>query len=483
MRMNVLNGWNTTLASGCGKYAWRLAVIALLVLAMGRTLHAASRQFYLKPGDRVLFYGDSITAQGFYPADVELYVRTRFPNLHVRFINSGYSGDTVAGGAAGPINLRLKRDVYPFKPNVITIMLGMNDGGYTPFNEKRFTKFTTGYTHIIMSLRKHLPDAKITLIEPSPWDDVTHKPFFMWDPKYHGPGSYNDVLIRYGQFVRQLAMKYHLMCVNFNQPLVDVLRKANRINHALATQIIPGRIHPMANGQLVMAEALLKAWGAPATVTAVQVNVGDKAVVKADNTSISGLTVSHGMIAWTQMDKALPMALMDLHDNWPQFPPLLTWTLSADKFWEAPGPNWNYVNAVTALVVKLSRFYSTLDQESLKVNGLSAGRYTLKIDGHVIGTFTSGDLSTGINLARYHTPMLAQSYRVMAAIWHEQQTRFYILRDVEVPLQKYGPSALSRKKSALVRALYHHLFHHVDAQSYAAARPQAHRYELIPMGN
>ncbi|MGC8625150.1 MAG: SGNH/GDSL hydrolase family protein [Phycisphaerae bacterium] len=483
MRMNVFNGSNTISATGFGISSWRLVVIALLVLAMGRTLHAASRQFYLKNGDRVLFYGDSITAQGFYPADVELYVRTRFPNLHVRFINSGYSGDSVTGGGAGTINLRLKRDVFPFKPNIVTIMLGMNDARYAPFNQKDFKTFKVGYTHIIRSLRKHLPGVKIVVIEPSPWDDVTHKPFFMWDPKYHGPGSYNDVLIRYGQFVRQLAIKYHLMCVNFNRPLVNVLRRANRMNHALATQIIPGRIHPDANGQLVMAETLLKAWNAPATVTAVQINAAKNSVFQADNTRVSGLTVTHGIVSWSQMDRALPMALMDLHGNWPQFPPMLTWTLSADKLWETPKPNWNYVNVVTALVAKLSHLYSTLDQEPLMVTGLSAGRYTLKIDDRVIGTFTSGQLSTGINLACYHTPMLAQSYRVMAAIWHEQQTRFYILRDVQVPLQKYGPYTLDRKKSVLVRALYHHLFHHVDAQSYAAARLQPHRYELIPMGN
>ena len=40
---------------------------------------ADSSAFYLKPGDRVCFYGDSITEQRFYGVDVETYVRTRFP--------------------------------------------------------------------------------------------------------------------------------------------------------------------------------------------------------------------------------------------------------------------------------------------------------------------------------------------------------------------------------------------------------------------
>ena len=504
MQINVCNDLDNVVARSVIKLRC-LLLVGFLVFAAAPALRAAGRQFYLKPGDRVLFYGDSITEQRFYSTEVELFVRTRFPNLHVRFLNSAFGGDRVTGGGAGTINVRLKRDVYPFKPNIVTIMLGMNDAWYVPFKQSIFHTYAQGYEHIIQSLQKHLPGVKIVLIEPSPYDDVTHKPFFSLDPRYTGPESYNGVLIRYGKFVKQLAAKYHLMCVNFNKPLVDVLRKANRVNHALATQIIPGRIHPMANGQLVMAEALLKAWGAPAIVTAVQVNVGDKAVVKADNTSVSDVTVHHGTISWTQMDKALPMALMDLHGNWPQFPQVLVWPYNRlwqpggpnwnhtwlttngkyqpTDFWQPPQPKWNYVNPVTALVVKASHIYSALDSETLKVRGLTAPRYTLKIDGQLVGTFSSARLATGINLARYHTPMLAQSYHVMHVIWHAQQMRFYIWHDIQLPLAGYGQPSIKKAEAKLLAPLYHHLFHTLERQEYAAARPVPHHYELIPGGH
>ena len=52
----------------------------------------SDNSFYLKKGDYVCFYGDSITEQRYYGVDVEAYVRTRFPDLHVRFINSGVGG-------------------------------------------------------------------------------------------------------------------------------------------------------------------------------------------------------------------------------------------------------------------------------------------------------------------------------------------------------------------------------------------------------
>src|SRR5215218_573602 len=81
--------------------------------------------FALHDGDRVLFYGDSITDNQFYPQYVETYVVTRFPNMRVTFLNYGWSGDKVGGGGGGDISTRLRRDVFPHKPTVVTIFLGM----------------------------------------------------------------------------------------------------------------------------------------------------------------------------------------------------------------------------------------------------------------------------------------------------------------------------------------------------------------------
>ena len=157
----------------------------LLLPFLAGTSLAADAPFYLKSGDRVCFYGDSITEQRYYGMDVETYLRTRFPDLHVKFVNSGVGGDRVTGGWAGPIDERLERDVFPFKPNVVTIMLGMNDAGYRAFNQGVFHTYTNGYEHIIQSLQKHVPGVRIVLIEPTPYDDVTHPPQF--------PGGYNGV--------------------------------------------------------------------------------------------------------------------------------------------------------------------------------------------------------------------------------------------------------------------------------------------------
>jgi len=155
----------------------RSAWLCLLLLCLSSAVRAQDT-FYLKNGDRVVFYGDSITDQRLYTTFVETYIVTRFPKLNVSFVHSGWGGDRVTGGGGGPIDRRLQRDVLPYKPTVVTIMLGMNDGGYKPFDQKLFDTYTSGYEQIVQQLKRDLPGLRLTLIQPSPYDDVTRTPTF-----------------------------------------------------------------------------------------------------------------------------------------------------------------------------------------------------------------------------------------------------------------------------------------------------------------
>jgi lysophospholipase L1-like esterase len=117
---------------------------------------AFAQQFALKDGDTVVFYGDSITAQRLYTRDVEEFLLTRYPKLHLRFVNAGVPGDSVKGGYAGTLEERVKRDVVPFHPAMITVMLGMNDGGWGEESPEIDTAFQKGYREVLKHCAKPL---------------------------------------------------------------------------------------------------------------------------------------------------------------------------------------------------------------------------------------------------------------------------------------------------------------------------------------
>ncbi len=474
------------LAAACLPLAAALALGPRARPSAKPRLWPTPKSFFLHNGDRVCFYGDSITEQRFYPAEVETYVLTRFPQLHVRFIDAAVGGDRVTGGWAGPIDLRLERDVFPFKPTVVTIMLGMNDAGYQPFNAKLFDTFKKGYRHIIASLRQHLPGVRIVLLETSPFDDVTQAPQF--------PGGYNGVLDRYDTFVRQLGREDHLLVVDFNTPMVRVTREMWKTDPKLAKQVIPGRVHPSAAGEMMMAQALLKAWHAPATVTQVSLQASRRLSaireIKARNTTLLHLHRAAGELGWDQYDSALPAPMLALHEKWPQFP---KWDLFIP-----PQPNPDYTNPVTAMIDKLNGFTRQLDQERLQVSGLADSEYALSIDGQKVANFSASQLQQGVNLARDFTPMLRQAYRVENLVWEEIEAHFVAWHSVQTPLQGFpeptwtsqGPSSpgqlplLTSNDPAAPRAVAQTVAAMGRLQTAIAARerqdsqPKMHHYEL-----
>jgi lysophospholipase L1-like esterase len=399
----------------------------------------AQSGFQLKEGDRVVFYGDSITDQRLYTVFAETYVVTRFPKLRVTFVHSGWGGDRVTGGGGGPIDLRLKRDVIAYKPTVMTIMLGMNDGSYQAWDDALFKTYSGGYEHIIDSVKKALPGIRITVIQPSPHDDVTRAPDFA--------GGYNAVLIRYGQFIKGLGDRDGLTVADLNTPVVAMLEKAKATDPELAQKIIPDRVHPEASGHLIMAEAILKAWNAPSLVAAVEIDAATKRVAHSEKAQVTALHFDQGVF-WTETDDALPYPLPH---------PL-------DEF----GKDF-------ALAVHSSDFVEALNQEPLKVTGLTAERYALKIDGEKVGDFTKGELAEGVNLALEDTPMSRQASKVHDLSVKHNDLHYARWREVQTPFQELHVSG----EQAALDALDKLEGETVQLQR-ATAQPKPRRYELTP---
>jgi lysophospholipase L1-like esterase len=367
--------------------------------------------------------------------------------MHVNFVHSGWSGDRVTGGTGGPIDLRLDRDVFAYGATVITVMLGMNDGEYRPYDEGIFNIYVNGYRHILDRIKIAAPLARVTLLEPSPYDDVTRPPEF--------PGGYNSVLLSYGNFVRELARARGLTVADLNSPVIALLKAASADSPKAAERLIPDRVHPSPGVHLLMAEALLRSWGAPSVVSAVEIDGSTGTVKKTENTAIDSIAGGGGVgdsdaqmssaLEWTQIDRALPMPF-EIDDETIQ------------------------------TAVRQSDFMDALNREILKVSGLPRGRYGLQIDGEAIGAFDAPELAAGINLSAMKTPMSSQAQTVLDLTYRRNHLRFARMMMVDNALKDFHPAKLRGAVDALVS-----LEQEVLSLQRAAALPKAHSYRLEPL--
>jgi lysophospholipase L1-like esterase len=385
---------------------------------------AAAAPFALKSGDHVVTYGDSITEQKFYSNYVEAFTLTRFPQLTIDWTTAGWGGDKVTGGEGGTIDVRLQRDVLAYNPTMVTVMLGMNDGGYRAFDPALFDIYAKGYQHIIDVIKAANPAPRMSLLMPSPFDEVTRPPLI--------PGGYNPTLVKYGEFVRDLGQKNGFMVADLNGPVVNMLQKANAADPALAQTLMKDRVHASPACHLIMAESVLKSWNFPATVSAVTLNGATGKLVSTDNTTVTNIVASP-TLAWDQLDKALPLPVA-------------------------------FADPLVQLVLKSSDFVNALDKQTITVTGLPAQSYALVIDGQPIGTFTRADLAAGVNLATLATPMLAQANQVQSLTdWHVSvHARLYR----HIPPYTTPASVLDDEDKAVV------------VKQRAAAIPVTHHFEL-----
>lgn len=405
----------------------------LLTLPFAPFAVRASDAFYLRSGDRVVFYGDSITDQRLYTTFVETFVVTRFPKMKVSFTHSGWGGDRVTGGGGGPIEARLKRDVFDHAPTVFTSMLGMNDGRYRAYDPVIFEEFAAGYARIVDEVRAKAPTCRITLIRPSPYDDITRPPMF--------PGGYNAVLNRFGDFLGKLAAERGCQSADLNALLVETLRKANAESPELAQRLLPDRVHPQPGGHLVMAQSLLEAWRAPSLVASTILDTNPRNVIATENTNVTDLAVED-RVTWNQLDWALPMPL-------------------------------NLSDPALALAQKHSGFIPRLNRHLLTVYGLAAGLWQLSIDGQPLARLSAAELRGGINLSNYDTPMARQARRVHELTLKRTRIRNARWRELQVPLDteslESAPATLAQMDGLALE---------LERTQRAAAQPLEHVFKL-----
>lgn len=201
-----------------------------------------------------VFQGDSITDSernrnndwnlGYgYSNLVASELNFRRPN-EFNFINRGVSGDKVSD-----MYSRIKRDTIDFRPDYLSILIGVNDvwhplndedqtGG---FSAERYTQLLSMFIEDVLSVKK---DTVIALLEPFVLDGhATHEKI----------DAFNAGVSARAEAAKKVAEKYNLIFV----PLQEVFNK--KLELAPADWWLIDGVHPTHAGHQLIANELIKA--------------------------------------------------------------------------------------------------------------------------------------------------------------------------------------------------------------------------------
>ncbi|MDR3459694.1 MAG: SGNH/GDSL hydrolase family protein [Verrucomicrobiae bacterium] len=338
------------------RWSWRtlLALIGSVWLLLALPCHAGDTDpgFALKDGDTMVFLGDSITAARGYTKIVELYTLMRHPEARVRFWNAGKGGDTAAGAVD-----RLDKDVFAHGATVVTVAFGINDIGWgTKADQEHKDKYLAGIRRIITECQKH--HARVYICSPA----VLHE-----DPEQ----AENGYLQKMADEGMALAKSLGAGTIDISRAMREVQRKVvaantGETNAAKLTRLhVEDGVHLNDLGQLTMAWAMLKGLGAEADVSAADVDAAAEKVIWADGCKITNLKKLADGVTFVRKDAGLPLNLG---------------ILSGLQYRFVPVPE-------------------TLNRYQLAVQGLAAGRYTVRAEGRLLGTYDARQLAEGVNIS------------------------------------------------------------------------------------
>jgi lysophospholipase L1-like esterase len=367
---------------------------------------AAEPTLQLKDNDVWVMAGDSITAQRLHTNYIEAFYRTRHPEWHLHFRNSG-----IGGNRTSSILARFDYDVAAWKPTVVSIELGMNDVNGS------VEEYIKGMKALIAKIRA-IP-AQPVLISSSPVDDGS----IMKDWK----GERCQKLHPFTEALQKLAAEENLVFVDQYHALIDLWGQNRRKGEALAVKngtwppkttpapatpaVIPATVassgakptpakrpepsiapsliplggnpvHPGPVGQYNMAAVILEGLKADGKVSSATIKA-DGTVIEAKRCKITDVIAKDGKLSFTRLDECGP---------WPIEP--------------------TAKSAVDLLPETLK-----LTDYTLRVPGLPEGDYHVSIDGKPAATVSAKQLAEGWNISTVFEGALAdRATRINALI-------------------------------------------------------------------
>ncbi|MDA1231763.1 MAG: SGNH/GDSL hydrolase family protein [Planctomycetota bacterium] len=418
----------------------RIVRWGLVVISLCATTSVKAEDFFFRDGDVIVMIGDSITEQHLYSNYVEMWTVTRFPAWKLTFRNVGIGGDRSVGG-----NSRFSRDVLLHKPSAMTVDFGMNDGGYRAFGDDTFKPYMDGLQG--MADQAQAANIRVAWVTPQPLDNAEQGPTALT--------GYNQTLEKFSEGVNAIAEKNNGLFVDQFHPYLAALDNA-RSKGPIYDRITAGdAVHPGPPGQALMAASILKGLHFPSLVSSAEINAAGSKVTEATNCTIENVEAKNGGITFLRLDSALPF-----------FP--------ADAMYILPHAS----------------ILEELNDYRLKVTGLAAGMYEVKIDGTKVIQLTADELAAGHNIAAAALetgPIADQVKLVREAI--ERKNRFHhdsIFRGIvltSVPGWIY--KAVSQEKLEEVRkaAVAEELakLPAMDSEIAQAVTMKSHVFEIVPM--
>jgi lysophospholipase L1-like esterase len=293
------------------------------------------------------------------------------PHLRLKLHNAG-----VGGARAWDALQRFDADVAAYHPKYVTILLGMNDGTYKPFDQAVFDTYRNDMGTLL---------AKITEIGAAP---IPMTPT-MFDARARRAGNrpgdpestalYNSVLAYFGTWLRETSVEEGYGFVDMWSPLNAITLEQRKTDPGFT--LIKDAVHPDAPGQVVMATAIIADLGLPRQVSSIRITPGPggEPQVRATGGKLTDLKFIEEGLEFTWQAESLPWVVPD----------------------EAqPG-------------AKLTRLGHRLGREALEVHNLPAGWFTLSIDGMEVGRYRGEALARHIELQENDkTPQYQQALAV-----------------------------------------------------------------------
>jgi lysophospholipase L1-like esterase len=219
----------------------------------------------LKKGDRLAIIGDSITEQKMYSRIIETYLTACVPDLDITVRQYGWSGETAAGFLR-----RMDKDCLTFEPTVATICYGMNDAKYRPFDITNGNWYRDNYTAIVD--RFQAKDVRVIVGSPGCSGKIAS-----WvNPKSGTLQEHNLHLCALRDIALEIASQKKTPFADIFWPMYQQQVIApKRFNKSAEDYAVAGKdgIHPGWAGQVIMANAFLKAMGLDGNLGTIHVDM------------------------------------------------------------------------------------------------------------------------------------------------------------------------------------------------------------------